>query len=64
MADLDAIASFERRRQLVGIFGRERRIEKQRAFLLCPREQPLLPVRALIGGELLQRLRLCLAERD
>ncbi len=64
MIHLDAVASFERRRQLVGIFGREGRIEEQRALLFGPREQPLLAVGTLVQRELLQRLRLRGAEGE
>src|SRR5258708_28847220 len=54
--DLDAVFAPERRDQLIGVFDRERSIKKKRAFLPRPFHQALLPVFALIRGELLQRL--------
>src|SRR6266702_5195029 len=56
--DLDAVFVLERLDQLIGVFDREGRIEEKRAFLLCPSHQALLPVFALIRGQILQRLRM------
>ena len=61
--DLDAVSAPERLDQQVGVFDREGRIKKKRAFLFCAFDQELLPVLALIRGELLQRLRMRAVKR-